>query len=219
MSSCALFYALSSLYSFFGLQTNKFIDISQSYFASFKLSAILLGCFFETSLPISYYFEFNFTVMTLLITIDSYYGFNELIRETRLKSDSLIEEEKRIFVDNWKTNLFYKERQSSELLRTFGLLLITLEGIFSFSSMFYPQYYLFVSFIQSLNFDIVNRFWYCFHLLNHVLLQLLWFVFTAFGKMLVIRHRSLGNHSVSHHLSSWNNQYSFRNDANYSFCN
>lgn len=132
MSSCALFYALTSLYSFFGLQTTKFIDISQSYFASFKLSAILLGYFFDTSLPISYYFEFNFAMMTLLITIDAYYGFNELIRETRLKNESVIEEEKEILVDNWKTNLFYKERQCSEFMRTFGLLLITLEGIFSF---------------------------------------------------------------------------------------
>ncbi len=152
MSACALFYSLASLYSYFGFKTNKFIDISQSYFASFKVSAILLGHFFDTSLPISYYFEFNFAMMTLLITVDAYYGFNELIRETRLKDESLIEEERSIFLDNWKINLFYKERESSELMRTFGLLLLTLEGIFSCSSMFYTRYYLFVSFTFHPNF-------------------------------------------------------------------
>jgi len=126
MSTCALFYALASLYAYFGLKSNKFIDVSQSYFTSFKLSAILLGHFFDTSLPISYYFEFNFGMLTLLITVDAYYGFNQLIRETRLKNESLIVEERGIFLDNWKINLFYKERESSELMRTFGLLLLTL---------------------------------------------------------------------------------------------
>ena len=110
MSTCALVYSLASLYSYFGFKTNKFIDISQSYFASFKLSAILLGQFFDTSLPISYYYEFNFAMMTLLITIDAYYGFNELIRETKLNNESLREEERGILIDNWKINLFYKER-------------------------------------------------------------------------------------------------------------
>lgn len=111
ISGIALFYAVTSLYSFFGLKTIKFIDLSQSYFASFKLSAILLGYFFDASLPISYYFEFNFAMMTLLITIDAYYGFYDLIRETRLKKESLKEESEGILLDNWKTNLFYQERE------------------------------------------------------------------------------------------------------------
>lgn len=75
MSGCSLLYAVTSLYSFFGFKTTKFIDVSQSYFASFKLSAFLLGYFFEKSLPISYYFEFNFAMMTFLLIIDAYYGF------------------------------------------------------------------------------------------------------------------------------------------------
>ncbi len=111
ISGIALFYAVTTLYSFFGLKTIKFIDFSQSYFASFKLSALLLGYFFDASLPISYYFEFNFAMMTLLITIDAYYGFYNLIRETRLKKESLKEESEGILLDNWKTNLFYQERE------------------------------------------------------------------------------------------------------------
>ena len=86
MSALTLFYSMASLYTYMGLKTNKFIDISQSYFAAFKLSAFLIGYLFDESLPINYRFEFSYFMMTLILTIDAYYGFYKLIKETRLKN-------------------------------------------------------------------------------------------------------------------------------------
>lgn len=85
MSALALFYSMASFYTYMGMPTNKFIDVSQSYFAVFKLSAFLIGYLFDESLPIDYRFEFSYFMMTLILTIDAYYGFYNLVKETRLK--------------------------------------------------------------------------------------------------------------------------------------
>ena len=82
-------------------------------------------------------------MLTILVTIDSYCGFYSLISETYLKNHSQSESSG---LDTWKQNLFYKEHESA-MIRTVGLMIITLEGIFSFSSIFYSRYYLFVSLI------------------------------------------------------------------------
>jgi hypothetical protein len=102
-----------------------------------------LGYLFDSSLPISYNFEFNFTMLSILVTIDSYCGFYSLISETYLKNHSQSESSG---FETWKQNLFYKEHESA-MIRTLGLMIITLEGIFSFSSIFYNRHYLFVSLI------------------------------------------------------------------------
>jgi hypothetical protein len=136
MSAFTLYYSLTSLYSYLGLKTTKFLDFSQSYFVAFKLSAFLIGYLFDESVPISYRFEFNYFMMTLLLTVDAFYGFYQLITETRLRNESILEEEDSFIVANWKKNLFYKEREESEMFRTFGAFIITMEGIFSFSALF-----------------------------------------------------------------------------------
>jgi hypothetical protein len=136
MSAFTVYYSLASLYSYLGLKTTKFLDFSQSYFVAFKLSAFLIGYLFDESVLISYRFEFNYLMMTLLLTVDAFYGFYQLITETRLRKESIIEEEDSYFVANWKKNLFYKEREESEIFRTFGAFIITMEGIFSFSALF-----------------------------------------------------------------------------------
>jgi len=50
MSCFAVVYSLVSLYSYLGLPSNKPLDIMKSYFASFKVSAFLLGYHFDACL-------------------------------------------------------------------------------------------------------------------------------------------------------------------------
>ena len=86
MSLFALLYSLVSFYSFLGLPTTKPLDILQSHFASFKLSAFLLGYLFDSALPKTSTIDNYYIILTLLITLDAYYGFNVLIGELRLEN-------------------------------------------------------------------------------------------------------------------------------------
>ncbi len=74
LSITSVFYTILSLYSFSGLPCSKFVDLSTSYFASFKLSAFLLGYLFDAMLVGKV--EVCYTLLTIMVTAEAYYGMH-----------------------------------------------------------------------------------------------------------------------------------------------
>ena len=77
-------YTTLSIYSYFGLPTNKIVDISQSYFAATKLSAFCLGYLFDSICSGSFNNEVYFTLLTILVNLDASQGFHYLVSKQRL---------------------------------------------------------------------------------------------------------------------------------------
>jgi hypothetical protein len=133
MSVLVAVYASLSLYCFFDLPSSKLMKMSQSYFASFKLSAFCLGYLFD-ALSSNQSIEFYFIVMTLIITADSYLSYNYLMKKHQFEEVS--EEEEASFLHgNWKHGLFYSQTAKPST-KTFGAFILTLQSLFSFSGIF-----------------------------------------------------------------------------------
>jgi hypothetical protein len=77
-------YTTLSIYSYFGLPTNKIVDVSQSYFAATKLSAFFLGYLFDSICSGSFKNEVYFTLLTILVTLDASQGFHYLVSKQQL---------------------------------------------------------------------------------------------------------------------------------------
>jgi hypothetical protein len=82
LSIICVIYTVLSLYSFLDPVGTKFIDLSTSYFASFKLSAFCLGYLFD-AYTIGR-LEWFYSLLTLVITCDAYYGLYKLIEEQKI---------------------------------------------------------------------------------------------------------------------------------------
>lgn len=136
MSSFVILYSLFSLYSYFGLPTIKVIQVSQSYFAATKLSAFCLGYLFDSICYGSFQAsqDLSFALMTLVLTFDALYGFNNLVSQEHVELDRPREDISNMLITNWKSHLFFSGQSSIEKTLAFGLL--TLQDILSFSAIF-----------------------------------------------------------------------------------
>lgn len=76
MSILVVIYSICCLHAYLGLPSIKYIDVSQSYFATTKLSAICLGYMFDAICQNKFENEYSYSLMTLLLTLDALYGFN-----------------------------------------------------------------------------------------------------------------------------------------------
>lgn len=100
-------YSVASMYTFFGLKENKIVNMSQSYFAATKLSALALGYFFD-SLVGGEAFSINFFIMTILISFDAFLGFaliSDRVEFTQHQKESKVGA-LNFLSDNWKSQLF-----------------------------------------------------------------------------------------------------------------
>ncbi len=122
---------------------------------------------------------------------------------------------------NWKFNLFYKEREHSEVFRTFGLLIITLEGIFSFSALFVRNNPAMVRFTQVVTqpfFILVYRFHCCHRLFNSIIFRLQRLSHDSMGPRFLIKHNGCGHHWAVDLCSIRCNEHFCRDDAHCAFC-
>lgn len=80
-------YAAFSLYSFFGLENQKLVLMSQSYFVTLKLAAVSLGYLFESIRTGGFSFEISFILMTAVLTFDALLGYSLIVSREDFSSE------------------------------------------------------------------------------------------------------------------------------------
>jgi len=130
-------YALISIYTFFGLKTNKFVNVVSSTFLSLKLSAVALG-YLYASLNNGFNNEISFMLMTIILLADGFLGYallstrSEFSKEVKnyrfMESGSMT-----FFFDNWKAQLF---RSNEAVLKNFSFILTSVQGVLAFAAIF-----------------------------------------------------------------------------------
>lgn len=132
------FHALFGIFCYFGLNSSKFIQVCQSYCATYKLSAIALGYLFEHIVRQGFNFEISFLLMTLVLTFDAFLGFSLLTARSEFCKDTknLIFQESlqtTILADNWKSCQF---KSTDVTVKNLAFVLISFECVFAVSAVF-----------------------------------------------------------------------------------
>lgn len=104
-------YALTALFSFFGLRNAKAVAMSQSYIVSLKLAAVALGYLFESFRNGGFTYEISFIAMTALLIFDALLGYAMLVTRddysTEIKNYQVMGSKTMSFAfDNWKSHQF-----------------------------------------------------------------------------------------------------------------
>lgn len=128
LSLFVTFYALMSLYNYFGLNDHAFIDASASYFAAAKLGLITLG-YTADSLIMTGAVDFSFLLMTVILCFDAFQGVAVYLSQAQYISEKKIFNKKSSLsatfcMDNWKSNLF---RAHEVALKTAAIVALTLQ--------------------------------------------------------------------------------------------
>lgn len=129
------FYALASLYNYFGIKDFSFVDASASYFAASKLSLIALG-YTADSLISNGSIDFSFLLMTAFLCLDASYGLSVYLSQAQFNTEKKTFNNKSSIsatfcMDNWKSNLF---RAHNSALKIAAIVVITLQFTASISA-------------------------------------------------------------------------------------
>jgi len=81
MSLIVVLYSVVSLVSYLGLTDYKILNMFQSCLSATKISALCIGYRFDALSSQHGQVEYYFTLMTVFITIDAFFGFEELVRK------------------------------------------------------------------------------------------------------------------------------------------
>lgn len=131
-------HALFSMACYFGINSSRFVQICQSYAATYKLSAIALGYLFDHIVQHGFGFEFSFLMMTLVLSFDAFLGYALLSARSEFCKDTkdLIFQESlqtTVLADNWKSSQF---KSSDVQIKNLAFIVISIECVFAVSAVF-----------------------------------------------------------------------------------
>lgn len=129
------FYAMMSLYNYFGIKEDAFVDACASYFAASKLALFALG-YAADSFIVNGTIDISYVIMTVVLCFDVFYGLSVYLSQAQYISEKKTFNKKSSFIatlcmDNWKSNLF---RANSVALKIVALVVLTLQMTASVSA-------------------------------------------------------------------------------------
>lgn len=112
-------YAAMSIYNYFGLEENSFVNFSTSYFAVSKLALLALA-YGSDSLLSSGRIDLSYLVMTAVLCFDAFYGLSFYLSQPQFMTEKKTFNSKSSFsatfsMDNWKSNLFRSQNVSLKI--------------------------------------------------------------------------------------------------------